>query len=156
MKSISLLLLLSLMAVACESAPSNPDDDGGVALQNLEFTVPEHWELVYYSEQEAQFRVPDPAHLDYVNLKLSPSEAPEEADPLEAGASEEISVYVNPCGGAFACYVLERDGEFYDATFTTSSSEEAPADLDGVWAPEVDVDQQELVDFLLTAKADQR
>lgn len=146
-------MALSTLAFGCESA----ENEQLVTLQDFSVEAPDHWDVIYYASNEAQFKTPDPSFMDYLIMDVQEVSDFEAAEASIAATNEatEVVVYDDACGGALDCFTLQVGESHYSVTFTVESTETPPADLDGVWAPQVEVSTQELIDLLMTAEPSQ-
>jgi|GEM_PF-4543136 len=150
MKRVISLMALTLLALGCQGV----DKEKLVNLHDFTLTAHEDWDVIFYGSKEAQLKVPgETYHFDYLNLRINKDEAIDLTGFGMIGANDDNIVYDNDCDTAYDCFYLQIEDTLYEATFTVSSQETPPEDADENWTPDIHVDTQEMIDFLLTAES---
>lgn len=182
MKKISFLLISVLFLNACNSvAPTEKSDvsttpeastttisdvlvEKNITLGSFVFLAPDGWSEIKTSKEGDQLlltaKVPDSQYNVVLNVRIKPTTNPdyfydtilkgqESPDFVTDGGQK---IYVSGCGGAM-CLAFADDGVVYDLDSWFTSSQEVPADQDGPFAYDTDMNSADIKVFLKTMRS---
>jgi len=144
---LAITLGLLLVGVGCLKTPGTTP----VTVNGVTFDVPSEWTWLDYPDDESvRFETSASPYnvIEKIDIQVSPYE------PLEGELIEETTdarIYLNPCGGALACYYVELETGTYEVYWNTpTSNQDPPDDLDGIWIPDHNVTREVILDVMRT------
>lgn len=177
-KLLSLFLLSSLVLAACENSTDLGDYDGdmdqtevnaaieesmarNVTLGDFLFFALEDWTELETSEEDGKYfltaKVPDSQYDVTLNVRLSLSSTTDYFydTVLKEQTPEFVSdggqkFYSPGCGGALTCHSFEFNSQVYNIDSWVSSNQEVPAEKDGPFLYDTDINRDQVVEFLET------
>lgn len=143
-----LIALMTLM-LGCQSE----SNEQMIELKEIELTTPEDWQVIFYGREEAQMKVPgDSIDFDYLNVSIRENSNFDVPQLKSLKEKENVIVYERECKDLYRCFYLKVEDTLYNVDFQISSTEIPPANADESWRPNVNVETDKIVDFLLTAR----
>lgn len=120
-------------------------------LKGISFEVPEPWYVVTSAGSTARIRTDEePYQVDLV-MEIEEDGFTPVTGQIPVAKAVSGDIYVEGCGGPFACHGLVLGDASFSVIWTIDSDQPVPENLDGVWSPDHDFDQDDLLDILVSA-----
>lgn len=121
-------------------------------LQGFTMDIPSDWEVVNMTQEEIVFMTAEEPY--EITETVDIDELDEISDSYNIVSETSVaSIYQIGCAPAMGCYAVEIDDEIYSMDWNMiESTEPEPENLDGVWFPDVNFDQDDIETILKSIK----
>lgn len=129
-------------------------DTTQLILQDYSFSLPDGWIANAKNKELSTINVLDPKYDVQLPVTMTENLTTDLTEPA-IYETENLSVYIDACGGATACYLVQDSAKnkVYSLIFEmVRSSEPAPKDIDGVWVPNTAVNSEVIEQIVKTIK----